>query len=66
MVKVPRDQRADIVLMHANDILYWLLANNPPNVGKLYWTQDQWDHCNEVREAIKKMATAKARAVRTA
>lgn len=58
-----KDLRADpdIILWRVGDILYWLLANNPPQRGPLWWSQAQWDECAELREDLKKMATTFAR-----
>jgi hypothetical protein len=52
-------------LLAGCELLYWLLANNPPFRGPLYWTQDQWDECNAIREAIKSIAYRKARRERS-
>lgn len=49
-------------LYAAADILYWLLANNPPHSTVLYWTQLQWDECNDIREALKRMANRMTKA----
>jgi hypothetical protein len=52
-MKVTRDNRADVRMFAICDILYWLVANNPPQRGPLYWTQIQWDECNELRDWLK-------------